>query len=391
MKNKKNIRKTGRPEAPLQNGKELKPIMIKPNMGRIVKPMAKFPDLSGDGKVTKKDILMGRGVINKPKMKFDGDKKLEQALKNATVLDNVDFGLSKKDIQTANTFDALRNAIKTKGQKSGRENRDLFKSIYEGETGNITFDKQGTGVNKLGFRLKGSIDGKRAGDDRLLIDTETGEISRADRHAVTPYLTRIGVNPKIKPNMINKPKMQNGKSLKELQADIERASKTATSTGDPNERDAALMKKRALIRERDDMIAANKKKSKTSKTNKTKPTMIKKKAKMTKPKMFSGTGSAKMTAKEKLAAAKKAKRAPGKAVRDARKGVRTENKNKRVAARATAKSARRATRATNLKGRIENKKARVTKRVTKSRATNKLNKLNKPAIRKPKMSYKKKK
>jgi hypothetical protein len=25
----------------------------------------KFPDLSGDGKVTKKDILMGRGVIKK--------------------------------------------------------------------------------------------------------------------------------------------------------------------------------------------------------------------------------------------------------------------------------------------------------------------------------------
>ena len=28
---------------------------------------AKFPDLSGDGKVTKKDILMGRGVIKKGK------------------------------------------------------------------------------------------------------------------------------------------------------------------------------------------------------------------------------------------------------------------------------------------------------------------------------------
>ena len=29
---------------------------------------AAFPDLSGDGKVTQKDILMGRGVIDKPKM-----------------------------------------------------------------------------------------------------------------------------------------------------------------------------------------------------------------------------------------------------------------------------------------------------------------------------------
>jgi len=59
-------------EVPLQNGKELKPIMIKPNMGKIIKPMAKFPDLSGDGKVTKKDILIGKGVVDKPK--YYGDK-----------------------------------------------------------------------------------------------------------------------------------------------------------------------------------------------------------------------------------------------------------------------------------------------------------------------------
>ena len=33
---------------------------------------AKFPDLSGDGKVTMKDVLMGRGVIKKPKKKQKG-------------------------------------------------------------------------------------------------------------------------------------------------------------------------------------------------------------------------------------------------------------------------------------------------------------------------------
>jgi hypothetical protein len=36
--------------------------------GRILKkggPVKSFPDMSGDGKVTKKDILMGRGVIKK--------------------------------------------------------------------------------------------------------------------------------------------------------------------------------------------------------------------------------------------------------------------------------------------------------------------------------------
>ena len=39
----------------------------KPKM-MVNKPKAKFPDLSGDGKVTQKDILIGRGVIDKPKM-----------------------------------------------------------------------------------------------------------------------------------------------------------------------------------------------------------------------------------------------------------------------------------------------------------------------------------
>ena len=38
----------------------------------------KFPDLSGDGKVTKKDILMGRGVIKKAKlgMQMKGTSRL---------------------------------------------------------------------------------------------------------------------------------------------------------------------------------------------------------------------------------------------------------------------------------------------------------------------------
>jgi hypothetical protein len=31
--------------------------------------MAKMKDFSGDGKITKKDVLMGRGVIPKPKKK----------------------------------------------------------------------------------------------------------------------------------------------------------------------------------------------------------------------------------------------------------------------------------------------------------------------------------
>ena len=35
----------------------------------------KFPDMSGDGKVTKKDILIARGVIKKKNGKKNGTKK----------------------------------------------------------------------------------------------------------------------------------------------------------------------------------------------------------------------------------------------------------------------------------------------------------------------------
>ena len=37
--------------------------------GGKAKKKSKFPDISGDGKVTKKDILMARGVIKKPMKK----------------------------------------------------------------------------------------------------------------------------------------------------------------------------------------------------------------------------------------------------------------------------------------------------------------------------------
>ncbi len=40
-----------------------------------VKKKKSFPDMSGDGKVTKKDILIARGVIKKPGMKKNGKKR----------------------------------------------------------------------------------------------------------------------------------------------------------------------------------------------------------------------------------------------------------------------------------------------------------------------------
>ena len=38
-------------------------------MARKIKKKKSFPDMSGDGKVTKKDILIARGIIKKKKEK----------------------------------------------------------------------------------------------------------------------------------------------------------------------------------------------------------------------------------------------------------------------------------------------------------------------------------
>jgi len=64
---------------PDQKGLKKLPEKVRNKMGYMKDggKVKKFPDLSGDGKVTKKDILMGRGVIKKKngKKKFGGGKK----------------------------------------------------------------------------------------------------------------------------------------------------------------------------------------------------------------------------------------------------------------------------------------------------------------------------
>ena len=64
-----------KPVQPDQKGLQKLPTKVRNKMGYMKKGgrVKKFPDLSGDGKVTKKDILMGRGVIKKKK--FGGGKK----------------------------------------------------------------------------------------------------------------------------------------------------------------------------------------------------------------------------------------------------------------------------------------------------------------------------
>ena len=99
---------------------------------------------------------------------------------------------------------------------------------------------------------------------------------------------------------------------------------------------------------------------------------------MKKPKMFTATGSAKMSPKEELAAAKKAKKDPRTRVKQARKDVRDENKSTRQATRRSNKISR-------VSSRLKNKQERVEKRTNKTRVQDKLDKLKMPTMKKPMM------
>jgi hypothetical protein len=60
-----------------------KKIQKKAKGGRVGLKGGSFPDLSGDGKTTMKDILMGRGVIPKPKNKKKIAKKIKTPMEKA--------------------------------------------------------------------------------------------------------------------------------------------------------------------------------------------------------------------------------------------------------------------------------------------------------------------
>ena len=71
----------------MNTGKMAKKAMgLKGFLNSMSKPKMKkggFPDLNKDGEITKADVLMGRGVINKPKAQMGMNIKKE-TLKNAT-------------------------------------------------------------------------------------------------------------------------------------------------------------------------------------------------------------------------------------------------------------------------------------------------------------------
>ena len=77
----------------------------------------KFPDLSGDGKVTKKDILMGRGVIKKKRGgPVDSPKKKKKKKKKGFLGIAIDI-IRPKTISAANGGEV--NGLKKMGMKKG--------------------------------------------------------------------------------------------------------------------------------------------------------------------------------------------------------------------------------------------------------------------------------
>jgi len=128
--------KKNKKQMPLQNGEELKPIMIKPSMGRMIKPMAKFPDLSGDGKVTQKDILMGRGVIKKPKIKKNSQKFFDDKGREIQVLSEV----TKKGRTTQSELEDQFSKFK-RGGVGGFKAKDITKENFSKLMKDKTFNQ----------------------------------------------------------------------------------------------------------------------------------------------------------------------------------------------------------------------------------------------------------
>ena len=133
--------KKNKKQMPLQNGEELKPIMIKPNMGRMIKPMAKFPDLSGDGKVTQKDILMGRGVIKKPKV-----QKTKANIMKGITISATD---PKNDLlKEAKRQGTIASRLYNKGDMKGAEAAKKKSLDIVRQAENMDFSRVSSGVQK---------------------------------------------------------------------------------------------------------------------------------------------------------------------------------------------------------------------------------------------------
>lgn len=240
-------------EVPLQNGKELKPIMIKPNMGRIIKPMAKFPDLSGDGKVTQKDILIGRGVIDKPKM-----KKGKHSLGKDLVAEYAKKGISEKVLNTFGTTKSDTVTVKKRGHSGINPRVGAALKLSGKSSGNVRLGPLGKNSKEIMTRGEGKKEKVAyAMGDRTYTQDNKNELKNK-------------VNMK-KPKMKNKKDTPKRLQIKKTGRNLQNALNKELSKPVTKQDKRVIIQLRGAIEE----------KKKQLKTNKTKPTM--KKPKMKKP------------------------------------------------------------------------------------------------------------
>ena len=128
-----------------------------------------FPDLSGDGKITMKDILMGRGVVKKPKKKAKGGSvastfKLARAAKPSgrLTVDDIKRATTGKPSMTLQkgrlkgVKDAPEEFIREKKRKIGKaltSARSLMKGLSKAATGPVAaIGKAGKKAGRLAKR-----------------------------------------------------------------------------------------------------------------------------------------------------------------------------------------------------------------------------------------------
>jgi hypothetical protein len=109
-----------------------------------------FPDLSGDGKVTMKDVLMGRGVIKKPKKKADGGsifaKARERKRSGRLTVDDIKRATPKPSMtlkggKLSGVKDAPEELMREKKKKIGKALtgiKGVMKGLSKGVTGPVS-------------------------------------------------------------------------------------------------------------------------------------------------------------------------------------------------------------------------------------------------------------
>lgn len=123
---------------------------------------ASFPDLNKDGKITKADILKGRGVIAKSGMKMkkaqDGEtmpdyRNMSKVRKNATAKDSADYksGFQKVMSGKAENFP---NRAEKYGQNEAARRKSTPKKSGKLKNLNIFSDGGSTKKAKVGAKMK---------------------------------------------------------------------------------------------------------------------------------------------------------------------------------------------------------------------------------------------